>query len=323
MTARCVLVTGHEFGRRALEGLLASGAYLEGQVACDMLVELSRDHSAETVGFSSSAALAQQHGIPVETTSDGSLRSLEPVLHALAPHYLLVIGWSRLVAPSILDLPAVLHGKSARNSPSAGCIGMHPTRLPEGRGQAPIPWTIIRGLRSTALSVFNLEDGADTGGILSQYGMEIRERETAASLFARFAALHFHAGLELGDRLAARDAAGQPQDDTSATVWPKRRPSDGLLPLTLTTAELDRMVRALTGPYPRAFVRIGHEEIRVDQVRLIHRQSGTAPGTITRRDGNELIVVWGGGELVALRVDPRDVDRASDLVATGIPLSEG
>lgn len=322
MNARYVFVTGHEFGRRALEGLLASEASLEGRLDCGALIELDRSRTAATVGFSSAADLAEQHSIPVEVTTDGSLRSLERVLREIAPHYLLVVGWSRLVAGEILDLPAALHGGPGdrRSTSARGCIGMHPTRLPEGRGQAPIPWTIIRGLRSSALSVFNLEDGADTGAILAQYDLEVRDRETSASLFSRFSDLHFHAGLDLGERLAARDASGRPQDDSVATVWAKRRPADGLISPALTPAELDALVRALTGPYPRAFVRIGDDDIRVEATRLVGSSHVAALGAITAIVGDELLVAWSGGALIAIRVDQRDLVRATQIIAAGQPL---
>ena len=126
--------------------------------------------------------------------------------------------------------------------------------LPEGRGQAPIPWTIIKGLSHTALSVFFLEESADTGPVIAQYPVEVRPRETASSLFYKMEHVHFRAGVELAADLAGRSVTGTRQDESAATRWPKRRPSDGELSSTMTCEEIDRQVRALLGPYPRAFV---------------------------------------------------------------------
>lgn len=43
------------------------------------------------------------------------------------------------------------------------------------------------------------------------------------------------------------------QDDSLATIWEGRKPSDGELSSDMTMEEADRLVRATTKPYPGAF----------------------------------------------------------------------
>ena len=57
--------------------------------------------------------------------------------------WLFIIGWSQIARPTIL------------NAPKEGCIGMHPTLLPEGRGRASIPWAILKGLDETGVTMFH------------------------------------------------------------------------------------------------------------------------------------------------------------------------
>ena len=54
-----------------------------------------------------------------------------------------------------------------------GIIGSHPTELPKYRGRAPIPWTILKGLKKSALTFFFIEEGMDDGDILDQQFFEI------------------------------------------------------------------------------------------------------------------------------------------------------
>lgn len=241
---RVVLVSGHVFGHTAFEGIFASNAYQAGNIDVRLVIGLDERFATSTVGYRPMDELAAGHGIPHMSTTDGSLASLAERIRDCRPDYLIVIGWSRLVAPAVLRIPG-------------SCVGMHPTRLPLGRGQAPIPWTIIKGLRSTALSVFLLEADADTGPIVAQYEMAIDPRETAESLFDRMNHQHFQAGLDLAPALADRAVCGTPQDHAVATRWPKRRPADGEITGEMAHAEIDALVRALLGPYPRAFVSIG------------------------------------------------------------------
>jgi len=235
-------VTGHAFGVRAFEGILSSRAFLAGQLEVPLAIGLDASRAGATVGYQSLEPLAAEHGLPFLSTSDGRLASLTGRIRDASPTFILVIGWSRLVADEVLAIPA------------GGCVGMHPTRLPDGRGQAPIPWTIIKGYRQTALTVFLLESDADTGPIIAQYELDLAERETAASLFYRMAHAHFTAGRDLAETLAGRSVRASAQADAAATRWPRRRPQDGQISPSMTGAEIDALVRALLGPYPRAFI---------------------------------------------------------------------
>jgi methionyl-tRNA formyltransferase len=262
--ADLVLVTGHVFGQRAYEGIFASDAYLDGRLRVALMIGLDDSRAAATVGYQPLSALAGFEGVPYVGIADGRLRSVADRIKALAPAYLLVIGWSYLIPPDVLAIP------------SGGCIGMHPTRLPLGRGQAPIPWSIIKGVETTALSVFFLEPAADTGPVIAQYELAIRPRETSASLFYRLGQAHFTAGLELAGLLASGVVPAVVQDEALATRWPRRRPSDGEIKPTMTAAEIDRLVRAQLGPYPRAFLLLDGRRVAVRGVALSSPGSGSA-----------------------------------------------
>jgi methionyl-tRNA formyltransferase len=255
-----VLVTGHTFGIRAFEGIFSSRAFLSGQLEVPLAIGLDAGRAGATVGYQSLARLAAEQEVPFVSTADGRLTSLAGRIRDARPAYILVIGWSHLVADEVLAIPAAIAaaGGSAGPGPGGpgpvGCIGMHPTRLPDGRGQAPVPWTIIKGYRQTALTVFFLESDADTGPIVAQYDLDVAVRETAASLFYRLAHAHFTAGRDLAEGLAARCVESRVQAEATATRWPRRRPDDGQIRPGMSYAEIDALVRALLGPYPRAFI---------------------------------------------------------------------
>ncbi len=243
---RLVLVTGHQFGVRAFEGIFSSAAYLAGRVTVPLIIGLADPLRDAPAGFQSAIPLALEHHTGWAAASDGRLAGEAARIRAAEPDYLLVVGWSRLIGEDILAIPA------------RGAIGMHPSPLPVGRGRAPIPWTIIKGLRETALSVFFLDGGADTGPLIAQYPLAVRARETSASLFARMAVQHQRAGTMLArylarpGRVASRPQAGRVE------VWPKRTPADGEITAEMTCGEVDALVRAQLGPYPRAFAAVGN-----------------------------------------------------------------
>ena len=53
------------------------------------------------------------------------------------------------------------------------------------------------------------------------------------------------------------------QDHSKATEWPGRKPEDGEITSAMTMEQADRMVRAVTHPYPGAFFREGDKVLRI------------------------------------------------------------
>jgi methionyl-tRNA formyltransferase len=309
-----VLVTGHTFGVRAFEGIFSSRAFLDGKVGVPLMIGLDDSHEAGTVGYASLGRLAAEQGVPYVSTSDGRLSSLAGRIREARPAYILVIGWSHLVGEDILSIPA----------PACGCIGMHPTMLPTGRGQAPIPWTIIKGGDKTALSVFFLVAEADAGPLIAQYELDIRDGETSASLFYRIAHTHFTAGLELAERLGDGSVRARAQDETTATRWPRRRPEDGEILATMTCREISLLVRALLGPYPRAFIwqpgqsGRGREKTQIRGVEPVADGKGDGKGDAG--DGRRIRFRCRDGEVYLLRDSaPAATSRSARTAASTRP----
>lgn len=263
---RITFVTGHTFGCRALEGIISSDSFTAGTLEVGLIVGLDEVKQGATVGFQSPASHAHDIGAHHIPTSDGRLLALEPELRQSDMDYLVVIGWSRLVPQEITALAR----RSIAGRP--GAIGMHPTRLPEGRGRAPIPWTIIRGLSESALTVFLLDPQADAGPVLAQYPLSVSQTEGSRSLFWRFADLHYHAGRALADAMAGHAWTPAEQDDMLATTWGRRTPHDGQVSGDMTVDEIVRTVRAQQRPYPLAWLQLGGRRVSVHQIQ-------TAPPT--------------------------------------------
>ena len=66
-----------------------------------------------------------------------------------------------------------------------GVLGYHPAELPKNRGRHPIIWALVLGLKRTASTFFFMDEGADTGDILSQYKINISKNDNAETLYNR------------------------------------------------------------------------------------------------------------------------------------------
>ena len=176
------------------------------------------------------------------------------VIETLKKHeidWLFIIGWSQIAKNEVLE------------TPTNGCIGMHPTLLPVGRGRAAIPWAIIKGLDKTGVTMFKIDEGVDTGDIIGQSVIRIDENTTANALYKKVDEMHVELISKYWDEIVNDRVVLTKQDESKATEWPGRTPEDGELLSSMTIDEADKLIRAVTHPYPGSFYKDGDKVIRI------------------------------------------------------------
>jgi methionyl-tRNA formyltransferase len=185
--------------------------------------------------------IAAEANIPVIETNEVNAVEIVERLRGLALDYLFVVGWSQIVRPPLLRLP------------KRGCIGLHPAPLPELRGRAVIPWTILLGRRTTGTTLFWMDEGVDSGDILAQEIFDVATDETAASLIAKHMAALARMLRTVIPALAAGMGPRRPQDHARATYCARRTAVDGLIDWSRDARDVWALIRAVSDPYPGAF----------------------------------------------------------------------
>lgn len=241
---RIGFITCVRLGESCLEELAALGANL---------VYLGTIHDKIAPNKSGRIYLddfAAAHHVPLHKFRNMNDPDALEVIRASDLDWLYVIGWSQMAKAEVLSIPRL------------GVLGMHPTLLPQGRGRASIPWAIIKGVDETGVSMFKLDEGMDTGPILGQVVVSVDPDETSTTLYEKVVAAHRTLVRATFPGISDGTIELLSQNEAQATEWPGRKPSDGLLhPASMTSAEVDRYVRALTHPYPGAFVHLGPERV--------------------------------------------------------------
>jgi methionyl-tRNA formyltransferase len=165
--------------------------------------------------------------------------------------WLMIVGWSQIARQAVLEVPR------------RGVLGIHPSLLPIGRGRAAVPWAILLELGETGVSLFKLDGGVDTGPILAQVRLPLAPRETATALYQRVNDAHRLLILRNWSHITSGQVTFTSQDPSFATVWQGRTPEQGRLDRSMSVAEADRLVRAVTRPYPGAFIDIDGRRLRI------------------------------------------------------------
>ena len=152
-----------EFSKLALERLCSIGQ--------EISLVITRRRSDVNSDFADITDLCRKFNIETLFIEDVGYNDLVKIIKKINPEVIFCFGWSQLIKKEILDLPKV------------GVIGFHPALLPYNRGRHPIIWALALGLKETGSTFFFMDEGADTGDIISQRIIPIDYLDDARSLY--------------------------------------------------------------------------------------------------------------------------------------------
>ncbi len=283
---RVVFMGTPEFAVPILQGLLAEHEVLAVVTQPDRPAGRGRALRPPPV-----KEVALAHGLPVfQPTSLRHDPSLLKHLQGLAPQAIVVAAFGMLLPPEFLALPP------------KGCLNVHASLLPRHRGAAPIPAAILAGDRETGVTIMLMDEGLDTGPILSQARCPIRDDDTAGTLSEGLARLGRDLLLETLPRWVAGEIAPRPQDEEEATYAPPLRAADAELRWEKPAERLAREVRAFH-PWPGSYTFWRGQRLKVLRARPAEGDVHGVPGQVVLLGGWPGVVT-GKGVLVLEEVQP-------------------
>lgn len=267
------------FGHTMLETLLKRGVHIK------KIYTIHPMNAAKISDYKDFRPLAKKYNILLVHVKH--IREAKEDIRALKPRHIFVFGWSQLLDEDLLSMA------------TCGVLGSHPALLPKNRGRAAIPWHILNNEKMGGITFFYIDEGCDSGPIVAQKGFALDPRMTATEYYKRILTLGMRAitsiapRLALGEKLPARR-----QNHLNATYLTKRTLEDGKIDWKKPATDIERLVRALTRPYPGAWTLSNRKTIIIDSAHLIKRKSAPlSPGTVVEKTNRGMVVQTGQGFL--------------------------
>ncbi len=188
--------------------------------------------------------------------------------------------------------------------PSHGTIQYHPSLLPLHRGPSSINWPIMWGAQETGLSIFWPDNGLDTGPILLQKRVPIRDEDTLGSLyFDKLFPMGVDAMLEGLDLVRAGKAPKVKQDESQATYegWCKAEHAEVQWGRPLQ--DVWNLIRGTT-PAPGAWCRINGKTVQISEAKKLTTPAKLIAGQVSAIGDKSFCVSAHGGQIEVLRVRP-------------------
>lgn len=191
-------------------------------------------------GYCSLKDFSEEHSLPYHSFVRINDDIHKKEIKEAAPELLFIVGLSQLVDKEII------------NFPKYGCVGLHPTKLPHGRGRAPLAWLVLNE-KEGAATFFKIDESADSGDIYVQEPFCIEESDDVASVCEKLDHCMVKALDKWLPTLKDTPPVGTPQNENDVTCYARRAPLDGFLDFSHTGRELDRLIKSATVPHPGAF----------------------------------------------------------------------
>lgn len=271
------------------------GDNLEAEIALNFLLKngipISAILTAQSTHKSDYSDLGTKFSSIAETTvvniDDINSSQTHNQLNSLELDYLFVLGWSNLLKAETIKCF------------KKGVFGSHPSKLPYGRGRAPLVWTMLEGASENAISVFSMTPRADDGDLMVQIEYQILPEMNIRDLYLLNAKKLGEAYFELYNQLISNTTFPIAQDHSKATYRSARIPADGIIRFSDSVETIDRLVRALGWPYPGAYAYMDYQRIVFGASDILRGYNRIGlPGQVLERTSSGVVVQCGNGSIL-------------------------
>ena len=202
-------------------------------------------------------------GLPVHNPTNFKSDKDRTIFRKLKADIAIVVAYGLILPNQILS------------APKFGCLNIHASLLPRWRGAAPIQRAIMEGDDETGVCIMKMEEGLDTGPILSSRKIQIKENDNAKILSERLSLVGSKLIVEVLDALSEFKAYSQ--SAAGVTYARKIEKSETKIDWSLPAKTINRKIRALS-PFPGAWTEINGERIKLLASKVINKEN--EPGMV-------------------------------------------
>ena len=203
-----------------------------------------------TLTESDVALVASKHGLPLHKSNLPDSRTSE-WLAGLEPDLGIIVAYGSILKRNLLEIPA------------HGWLNVHYSLLPKYPGASPVQQSLLEGESTTGVTVFQLDEGVDSGPIVAQATVEIAPDAYAGSVLEGLTLVGSNLLMDTLANLDSHLEAKTAQDTSSKhPVTRKISRSMARIEFGTTASKIVNLVRAMN-PEPVAWFEFESQPIRV------------------------------------------------------------
>lgn len=210
---------------------------------------------------------------PNNINSEESIKKLKEI----NPDFLIVVAYGQILRKQVLEIPNI------------ETLNVHASLLPKYRGAAPINWSIINGEKMTGVTIMRVEEGLDTGDMISKISTAIDDEDDAISIHDRLSSLGGELLVATLDDIIEGRAVFTPQNDEESSYAPILSREDGRIDWGTNSIEIFNQVRGLK-PWPGTFTHYEDQKIKIHKLMVTDKKSLGEAGEIIQVSNDGIYV---------------------------------
>tara|TARA_Y100000590_G_scaffold283539_1_gene319002 strand:- start:35097 stop:35978 length:882 start_codon:yes stop_codon:yes gene_type:complete len=287
--------------------ILFIGTVKFSEIAFQKLIELNaqvvgvctKEKSEFNSDFAELKPLCEKNKVPYKYVDNINSKDNYNWIKSLNPDIIFCFGWSNLLKKNILTLAPM------------GVLGFHPSELPKNRGRHPLIWALALGLKKSASTFFFMDEGIDSGEILSQKNFDISSNDDAQSLYDKMVNNALLQIEEFLPQLEKKNYQTIKQNDEASNIWRKRVKTDGQIDFRMESQAIYNLVRALSKPYVGAHINYKEKEITVWKVEIVeNKQNNIESGKVLDINEDKILVKTYDG---AIRITHHEFEKIPNI----------
>jgi len=292
---KVLLVGTVEFSLKTLEKLI--------DLKVDLIGVCTKEASTFNSDFADLKPLCIANKIPYLTVDDINSRDSIQWITVLNPDVIFCFGWSSLIKKEILNIAPMR------------VVGFHPAKLPMNRGRHPLIWALALGLKESASTFFFMDEGADSGDMLSQVDFEISYQDDARSIYNKVIDIALCQIEEFIPKLEKNNFTRIRQNNQHSNSWRKRNESDGEIDFRMSSRSIYNLTRALTKPYVGAHIKFNETNYSVWKVKESNDfQENIEPGKVLRVFDKVFVVKSYDGAIEIIEHDFKEMPKVGEYL---------
>ena len=231
------------------------------------------------------ASVAREHKLEMLKSNQPDTEVAQWIT-SLKPDLGVIVAYGSILRSNLLDIP------------SKGWLNVHYSMLPKYPGASPVQQALLEGASTTGVTVFQLDEGVDSGPILSQVSTQISTEATAGSLLEELNNVGSNLLLETLEDLDSYIERKSGQElNPSQPVTRKITRALAKIDFAFPAHKIVNLVRAMN-PEPVAWFEFESQPVRVLEASMAEIP-GLAAGVAVLSNGE--LIVGSSDEAVILR----------------------
>jgi len=207
------------------------------------------------------------------------------------PDLLVSMHYPAIFKPALLEIPHL------------GCVNIHPSKVPEGRGMTPSFWYLYLGRDTAWTALHYLDEGVDSGDIIASGSIPITHDDTGSTVSRRLSEAAWEIFRDNLPAILSGNAPRQKQDLSKGSyLWSGR--DWRLIRWSRKAKGIRGQIRCFTDSGNSAYTFAGGIKITINDAEIAPSESqfsikeNAVPGQVLAITGSGPLIQTGEGQLI-------------------------